>query len=556
MFWMKWGRPVAIKVNINSQNIINMKLKPSIIIGLLPALGMEAGTVAQTTPPNVVLILADDMGYSDIGCFGSEINTPNLDSLAKNGIRMTQFYNASRSCPTRASLLTGLYQHQAGVGDMVSDLGYPSYLGYLNTTCVTLAEAMKSVGYNTYMSGKWHVGGRNETLPVNRGFDRYFGLIDGAGSYFQRIPYRNNQKAPRMMLDSSDFEPPKDFYFTNAITDYALSFLDQETSKKEPFFLYLAYTAPHWPLHALPDDIKKYKGKYIMGWDKIRETRYKKMQKLGLIDATTKLTARDKNSPDWESLPDSTKAMWDLRMAVYAAMIDRLDQNIGRVIDKLKQMGELDNTLIIFLSDNGGCHEGTKNKGQYIRTTGLTGNPDSFDAYEYPWANVSNTPFRLFKHWVHEGGISTPFIACCPKMIKAGQISHSVGHIIDIMPTLLDLAGGMYPTQFKGNIVTPMQGMSLLPLFLTEKLLPERTLFWEHEGNRAVRNGNWKLVSQYDYGNKKFMEWELYYLKNDRSEQNNIFNQNMEKGNQLVQEYENWAKQVGVVSKEILDAGK
>jgi arylsulfatase len=284
----------------------------------------ESG-LAQNThkKPNVIVILADDMGYSDIGCFGSEISTPNLDKLAKNGIRFTQFYNASRSCPTRASLLTGLYQHQAGVGDMVGDLGYPSYQGYLNTQSVTLGEAMKTNGYNTYMSGKWHVGDKPQTLPRKRGFDRYFGLIDGASSYFQLIPYRNNQQPPKMMLDDEPYFPEDGFYMTNAITDYALTFLDEETPKKEPFFMYLAYTAPHWPLHALPRDIEKYRGNYLKGWDELRKERFERMKALGILDASVQLSPRDERVPAWETLSTEDKKMWDLRMAVYAAMIDR-----------------------------------------------------------------------------------------------------------------------------------------------------------------------------------------------------------------------------------------
>ncbi|NJO68702.1 MAG: arylsulfatase [Bacteroidetes bacterium] len=449
--------------------------------------------------PNLLVILADDMGYSDIGCFGSEISTPNLDKLAKNGIRFTQFYNASRSCPTRASLLTGLYQHQAGVGDMVDDKGIPAYQGYLNTQCVTLGEAMKTNGYNTYMSGKWHVGNKPQTLPRKRGFDRYFGLIDGASSYFQLIPYRNNQQPPKMMLDDAPYFPEEGFYMTNAITDYALTFLDEETPKKEPFFMYLTYTAPHWPLHGLPRDIEKYRGNYINGWDDLRNKRFARMKELGIIDASVQLTPRDELVPAWETLSMEDKKMWDLRMAVYAAMVDRLDQNIGRVLEKLEEMGELDNTMIIFLSDNGGCHEGIKNKGNYIHTTGETGNPDSFDAYEYPWANASNTPFRMHKHWVHEGGISTPFIIHYPENIKGGGILKEPGHITDIMPTLLDYAKGRYPATFNGNKILAMEGVSLRQAIEGKPLKRKNPIFWEHEGNRALRLGNWKLVSQYDY---------------------------------------------------------
>lgn len=531
-----------------------IKLTSICLIGTIAG-ACNSGTKQVATKPNIVLILADDMGYSDIGCYGSEIATPNLDKLAQNGVRFSQFYNASRCCPTRASLLTGLYQHQAGIGDMVNDIGgYPSYQGYLNTKCVTLAEALKLNGYNTYMSGKWHVGSQTETLPRQRGFDRFFGLVDGAGSYFQRIPYRINQEAPRWMLDDADFDPPKDgFYMTNAIADHAIEFLAEEQPKKESFFLYLAFTAPHWPLHALPEDIAKYRGKYMKGWDELRKERYAKQQILGVIDPSVKLSERDPNVQAWDSLSPEDKQMWDLRMAVYAAMVDRLDQNIGRVIAQLEKMGELDNTLIVFLSDNGGCHEQIKNRGSYIRTTGETGTTDSFDSYEYSWANVSNTPFRMFKHWVNEGGISTPFIVWFPSKIKAGGIVDQPGHITDIMPTFLDFAGGTYPEKFNGNEIIPMEGISLKPLLTGGKLVREKPLFWEHEGNRAIRVGDWKLVSQYDNKDKKFMDWELYNLKEDRSELNDLSLSESQIKAKMITEYENWANRVGVVSKEILD---
>jgi arylsulfatase A-like enzyme len=535
-----------------------MKRKQLLSFCLLGAPIFSASLFCQKAEqkPNIILIMADDMGYSDIGCFGSEIKTPNLDRLASQGVRFTQFYNASRSCPTRASLLTGLYQHQAGVGDMVNDLGFPSYQGYLNNKCVTLAEALKINGYNTYMSGKWHVGNRPETLPVMRGFDRYFGLIDGAGSYFQRIPYNNN-KAPRWMLENNDFNPPdSSFYMTNAITDYALSFLKDQTGKKEPFFLYLAFTAPHWPLHALPEDIAKYRGKYMKGWEVLRKERYQKMLKLGIIDSSAKLSPKDEASPDWEGLSPGEKKMWDLRMAVYAAMIDRMDQNIGRIIEQSKQTGDLKKTLIIFLSDNGGCHENTRNQKNFLKFTGETGTRNSFDSYEIPWANVSNTPFRMFKHWVHEGGIATSFIAYYPQEIKGGTINRQPGHIIDLMPTLLDFAGGKYPDTFNGNKVQPMEGISLVPALKGKELKRGNPLFWEHEGNRAMRSGDWKLVSAYDYTAKKFKAWELYDLKTDRSELSDLSSKYPEQTKQMIGQYDKWSEKVGVVPKDILDKKK
>lgn len=517
------------------------------------------------TKPNIILILADDMGYSDIGCFGSEIKTPNLDRLAQQGLRMTQFYNASRSCPTRASLLTGLYQHQAGIGDMVSNLGYPSYQGYLNDKCVTIAEVLKMNGYRTFMSGKWHVGSQPEVHPLRRGFDRYFGLIDGAGSYFKPIAYRPNMKPVRWMLDDKDFYPPDTgFYMTDAIGDYALSFI-KERNKNEPFFLYMAFTAPHWPLHALPEDIEKYRGKYMMGWDKLREERYNRMLTMGIIDPSVKLSPRDVRVPMWDTLPEATKKMWDLRMAVYAAMIDRMDQNIGKVISYLEKTGEMDNTLIIFLSDNGGCHESTRSQAEFLKVKGETGTPDSFDAYEYPWANASNTPFRMFKHWVHEGGIATPFIAYYPKLIKGGRIDSQTGHIIDIMPTIVELTGANYPDRiveleglenpekYKERDIIPMEGISLVPVFKGKKLKRKSPLFWEHEGNCAVRYGDWKLVSLYDNSTRKSGMWELYDMKNDRSELNDLSEKYPRKKLEMIEMYEKWATRVGVVPREQID---
>jgi arylsulfatase len=537
---------------------------PVLLSGTTVALLASSGKL-ENNRPNIVLILADDMGYSDIGCFGSEIKTLNLDRLAQQGLRMTQFYNASRSCPTRASMLTGLYQHQAGVGDMVSDQGYPSYQGFLNDKCVTLAELLKMNGYRTFMSGKWHVGGKPEALPLNRGFERYFGLIDGAGSYYKPIAYRANMKPVRWMLDDNDFFPPDTgFYFTDAIGDYALSFI-KEREKNEPFFLYLAFTAPHWPLHALPEDIQKYRGKYMMGWDKLREERYNRMLSMGIIDQSVKLSQRDSKVPQWDTLTEEAKEMWDLRMAVYAAMIDRLDQNIGRVITCLEKAGELDNTLIIFLADNGGCHESTRSQAQFLKVKGKTGTPDSFDAYELPWANASNTPFRMFKHWVHEGGIATPFIAYYPKLIKGGRIDSQTAHIIDIMPTVVEMTGARYPGKIvelteteKPEIIAekdiiPMEGVSLLPVFQAKKLKRKSPLFWEHEGNRAVRYGDWKLVSVYDNSAAKSFEWELYNMKEDRSELNNLSGKYPRKKSEMIEMYQKWATRTGVVPREQID---
>ena len=538
-------------------------MKPLCLVVSLPLLGVtglphdQLNELQAGKKPNIILIMADDMGYSDIGCFGSEIKTPNLDRLAERGVRITQFYNASRSCPTRASLLTGLYQHQAGVGDMVNNLGYPSYQGFLNSQCLTLAEALKVNGYNTYMSGKWHVGGKPEVHPIKRGFDRYFGLIDGAGSYYKPIAYRPNMAPVRWMLDNKDFYPPDTgFYFTDAVADYALSFLKEEKDTDKPFFLYLPFTAPHWPLHALPEDIAKYRGTYMKGWDAIREDRYQRMIKIGILDSSIKLSPKDTASPDWESLSQDEKDSWDLRMAVYAAMIDRMDQNIGRIVNYLTIKNQIENTLIVFLADNGGCHENTRNMKSFLKTKGETGTEDSFDAVEIPWANVSNTPFRMYKHWVHEGGIATAFIACLPGTISEGKIVAETGHIIDIMPTFIELAGGKYPERYKGNKIQPMEGISLMPALTGNKLKRANPLFWEHEGNRAVRDGEWKLVSEYDFSRKEFKPWELYNLKEDRSELDDLSSYYTDVRDELIWKYEKWAGRTGVVPREVIDRRK
>ena len=485
--------------------------------------------------PNILLILADDMGYSDLGCIGSEIKTPNIDRLASQGVKMTQFYNAARCCPSRASLLTGLYQQQAGVGYMVADLGVPAYQGYINRESVTLAEALKINGYNTYCVGKWHVGEKPENWPIERGFDKTWGPIGGSIDYF------NPRKRQKIALNDQLWTAPDSgFYMTNAMGDFAIRFLDEQANKPEPFFMYLAFTAPHWPLQALPQDIAKYRGKYMGGFEKIREQRFERMKKLGIINKNSKLSPIDPDSPDWERLTTAEKEKWDLRMAVYAAMVDNMDQNIGRVLAKLKKMNELDNTLVIFLSDNGGCAE-TVNFRKTTKDDPETGSPGSYDSYEQPWANVSNTPFRRYKTWSHEGGVSTPLIAWWPAKFK-NQINTTPGHIIDIMPTLIEAAGGAYPKEYNGNIVTPEEGISLLPLFEGKKTKDKRLLFWEHEGNAAVRDGKWKLVKDYSLG-----KWELYDITKDRSELIDLSEKYPEKVQELMTDWTEWADRVGVI---------
>jgi arylsulfatase A-like enzyme len=519
--------------------------------------------------PNIVLIMADDMGYSDIGCFGSEIHTPNLDRLAANGLRFTQFYNTARCCPTRASLMTGLYPHQAGVGHMMEDKGYDAYRGDLNNRCVTIAEVMKLAGYSTYMAGKWHVTryrgpeGPKHNWPLLRGYDRFFGTIHGAGSYYDPCSLtRNNTQIP----PGSD-----DFYYTNAITDNTVKFV-REHESDNPFFMYVAFTATHWPMHALPKDIAKYKGRYDEGWDALRAERLKRMVEMGIVKPEWELTPRDKDVPPWSEAQD--KPWFARRMEVYAAMLDCLDQGVGRIVAELKRTGRFENTLIFFLADNGGCAEeyGSRGKvkpdpskpvvlkpmakdelqpdmqpkvtrdGRPVRTGRgvMPGPADTYIAYGKPWANASNTPFRLYKHWVHEGGISTPLIVHWPARIKVhGEFRRQPGHLIDIMATCVDVAGAKYPTEYKGHEIIPMEGKSLQPAF-DNKPIEREAIYWEHEGNRAVRQGKWKLVSKRPGG------WELYDLEADRTELHNLAQQRLQKVEQLKAVYEHWAKRCGV----------
>jgi arylsulfatase A-like enzyme len=504
---------------------------------------MEAGSRKSAEPvgkpPSIVIILADDMGFSDVGCYGSEISTPNLDGLAQQGVRFTQAYNAARCCPSRAALLTGLYPHQAGMGGMVSRIGKSKhsgpYQGYLNRQCVTIAEAVRPAGYRTYMAGKWHVGEAPEHWPRKRGFDRYFGLISGASSYFEL----RNEEFPRRVMASDDdpYVPEGDhFYMTDAFTDHAVRFLE-EHDRTQPFLLYLAYTAPHWPLHAWPEDIARYRGYYRIGWDALRERRYKRLIELGIIDPKWRLSPRDEEVPPWDSVDN--KGDWDLRMAVYAAMISRMDYGIGRVLETLRKIGAEDDALVLFLSDNGGCHERIHSK--LNKPGSLPGERESYVAYERNWANASNTPFRLFKHWCHEGGISTPLIARWPeRILEKGALTHQVAHITDIMPTCLELAGAKYPESFEGHAITPAPGKSLVPIFEGRTREPHARLYWEHERNRAVREGQWKLVAT-DQG-----EWELYDLEADRTELNNLAGAQRERAAALDRAWEQWAESCGV----------
>jgi arylsulfatase len=412
---------------------------------------------------------------------------------------------------------------------MVEDRGRPGYRGYLNDRCATIAEVLRPAGYRTLMSGKWHVGERRPHWPTDRGFEKYFGLISGACSYFRL----DDPKTPRQMaLDDQPWTPPPTgFYMTDAIADHAVDFLDKYGRGPEPFFLYTPFTAPHYPLHALPEDIAKYEGKYMKGWDALRRERHERMIDMGLVDKRWPLTPRDEEAPAWETLAD--KKHWDRRMAVYAAQIDRMDQGIGRILTKIRELGAEDNTLVLFLADNGGCAE-IVDMGRPGVAPGL---PDSYLSYGVPWANASNTPFRLYKRWVHEGGTATPLIARWPSTItRKNTLTHEVGHLVDIMATCVEISHAQYPNA----PIQPMEGQSLLPVF-QGKSVGDRKLYWEHMGNRAALEGRWKLVSRYPG------KWELYDMVADRTEMHDLSAKVPDKATQLIRGYTAWAKRCGVV---------
>ncbi len=494
----------------------------------------KENTSANSAPkPNIILILADDMGFSDLGAYGGEINTPSIDKMADNGLRMTQFYNASRCCPTRASLLTGLYPHQANMGFMQEDCKLPGYGGFIPNTAVTIAQALKANGYQTAMSGKWHVGNDPQYWPTKKGFDKFYGFPHHGGAYF--YPFPGDQVVA--IGDSLLAHPGEDYYSTEAINDYAGKYVREMAQQEDPFFLYLAHVAPHFPLQARAEDIAKYRGKYKVGFEKIRQARYEKQKQLGIIAQDTPLSVVDGLVPEWDKLTEAEKDDYDLRMSIYAAQIECMDRGIGQLVNTLKEIGEYENTMIIFMSDNGGTREDYSWGDASIPL----GEQGSFGCYKLPWANVSNTPYRMFKHWGHEGGIRTPFIVQYPKMIKAGTIDNQPAHIVDVMTTFMELAQGAYPTTYKGHDIQPMEGISLLPVFKGEQRQGHDGLFWEHEGNKAARVGDWKWVNIYPEGTD-----ELYNLAEDQVEQTNLAASNPEKLQEMKQRWQQWADRVGV----------
>jgi arylsulfatase len=507
----------------------------------------------QKTRPNIILILADDLGFSDLSSYGSEIATPNLDRLANRGLRFTQFYNAARCVPTRASLLTGLYPHQAGIGHMIGRSPNGLYDGDLSRNAITAAEALKDAGYATYMTGKWHLTPWNAAAPnaltngpTNRGFDRFYGTIESIRNYYD---------PPSLMEDGRALPATKgDYHYTDAITQRALQYINTRDRAQRPYFLYVAYAAPHWPLHARESDVARHRGRFRAGWDDLRRARHQRLVDRGLIDKDWPVPTRDQQVLPWDTVRTDYREWFDERMAVYAAMIEQMDRGIGEILQRVEARGERDRTLVLFLSDNGGCAEEIGSEG---RSTGFSrrtrdgrpvrlgnepaiapGPEDTFASYGLEWAWLSNAPFRRFKSFVHEGGIATPLVVSWPGVVKPG-LTHEQGHVIDLLPTFLEVAGASYPARSHGREIVPVEGRSLLPV-LAGGTRPETIYGWEHEGNRALRQGDWKLVSAFGSG------WELYNMRQDRLETRDLSRQMPEQLAAMVALYERWAGRTGV----------
>ena len=533
-----------------------MKITLSIALALS---GFATSINAQPVPqkkdsrPNILLIMVDDMGYSDLGAYGSEINTPNIDRLAQSGVRFKEFYNNSICAPTRASLITGLHSHKAGVGYFDVNLGLPAYQGYLNRESLTFAEVLKGAGYSTLMSGKWHVGKDSLSWPNQRGFDKYYGIAGGAANYFdaEPLPFGDKPYPVLLLKNNRRLHPkPNSYYFTDEIAKNAVEFLDEQNSENKPFFLYVAFTAPHWPLQALPEDIAKYKGTYDIGWDSLRVQRIARQRTLGLIDSSQTIAVRDPEVPFWNKLTWDEQHFWKAKMEVYAAMVDRMDQGVGKILDKVKALKKDENTLVIFLSDNGAqggfSSLNPRNRG-LVKNSGPVGTAGSFDYQEQPWAYLSNTPLRQYKNNMHEGGFRTPFIASFPGKIKGGTIVKGTGHIIDLAPTFYELAQAKYPAKYNGIAINPLPGKSLVPVLegKNQEVNRDGALFWERAGNRAVRKGPWKIVSTYPA-----YQWELYNLDKDAGETKNVAEQFPLIVDKLSAEYFEWAKKTDVVDYE------
>ncbi|MEM7313204.1 MAG: arylsulfatase [Planctomycetota bacterium] len=552
------GKPTRyqsrIRCGVQIERRFKMKNFLAFLLLLLPL------PLAASERPNIILIMVDDMGFSDLGYHGGEINTPNIDALAHGGVRFSQFYNSGRCCPTRATLMTGNHPHQTGIGHMTLSPNKkpskkakpPAYQGYLNEHCVTISQSLKRHGYATLMAGKWHLGQfQRSCWPLQRGFDKYFGCIAGSTRFF-------HPEHPRGMTLGNEHVPPasttnKAFYTTDAYTDHAIGFLSEHQADEatKPFFLYLAYTAPHWPLQAFEEDIAKYRGKYTQGWDALRESRFQRQLESGLLRQGTKLSPRTSKIPDWDSLGEDKRDEMDLKMAVYAAMVDRVDQNVGKLVTHLKRADSFDNTLILFLSDNGGCQEGGMlGRGEFYDVGQR--NQQTNNSYGEAWANASNTPFRLYKHFAHEGGTSTPFFMHWPEKIQPRKDWYrSPAQLIDIVPTLLDVAGATHPDQLNGNAVPALDGISLRSAFTGDRLDRSEPICVEHENNAFVRDGDWKLVGRgvSPAAGIVHAKWELYDIANDRTETTDLAKSHPALVKKMSDHWAQWARRVNVYPK-------
>lgn len=503
----------------------------------------RANAAAPVERPNIIVILIDDMGFSDLGCYGGEVPTPNINQLAVDGVRFQQFYNTARCSPSRAALLTGLYPHQAGLGflDNMVVPGSKGTQGRLRNDCVTLGEVLQSAGYFTFMTGKWHLGHMHGTPPAERGFMR--SLCAPIGEfYFPNQKQRRNEgilfNGNRYEIDDPKFG--KNWYGPDLLTEYGLKFVDESLAAKQPFFYYLPHSSVHFPLQVPQEDIARYRGKYKVDWDKLREARHQRQIEMELVDAKWPLTPRPPGVPDWTTLSDADKDRFDHLMSIYAAMIDRLDRSVGTLVAGLKQRGLLDNTVIFLMSDNGGNAE----SGPRGRLEGDDpGGPQSTVFLGQCWATLANTPFWRYKHFTHEGGVSSPLIVHWPKGIAAerhGKFEPQPGHLIDIMPTVCELTGAKYPREFHGHATQPLEGTSLVPAIAGQPIERKRPIFFAHEGNRGVRDGKWKLVMKYKG------PWELYDMEADRTERHDLVAKEYEVAGRLIAEWEAWAKRADV----------
>jgi len=500
------------------------------------------GELSADERPNILLILCDDLGYSDPGCYGGEIQTPSLDRLATEGMRFTQFYNCAVCVTTRSALLTGLYPRQ-------------TKRPRLRTDMLTLGEALQQAGYVTSLTGKWHLGSTAPLRPIDRGFGEYYGVLDGCCNYFNPakpdpVFYNGGRLRPFAHNDRRITEFRPGYYTTDAFSDHAASTIKRFAAGDQPFFVHLCYTAPHFPLHAFAEDIERYRGMYSDGYLAMRRRRHKRQAELGLFTSLPRLSAPenrkgdfryDYDVPDWKTLSVTARQREEARMNTYAAMVHRMDRGIGRVLTALDEAGVSDSTVVIFLSDNGGCATWPDQRaGQEARfiqyNTGIpAGDGRGYEFVGKGWGWAQNAPFRQFKTWCYEGGIATPMIVRWPGHVTADSITHQVGHIIDFMPTLLELAGSEYPRQFNGNTLLPVEGRSLLPVFHGQQRHGHPTLGWELFGNRAIRQGDWKLV----WGASE-KQWELYNLKSDRSETVNLATEYPDRVMSMARDWDLW----------------